>query len=129
MCIRDRGGAPAPTISAVDNDSLPAYLQLRSCAVASLSKLCVASEEFCNKNLKLLFTILSSVEESWVVKTNTITALGDLLCVYPNALEPYLSLEVSGFYALLQDPDVRVRSVTVQVCTCLLYTSPSPRDS
>ena len=104
----------------VDPVVAPAYLQLRSCAVASLAKLCVASEEFCNKHLKLMFTILSSPSESWVVKTNTITALGDLLCMYPNALEPYLSLEVSGFYALLQDPDVRVRSVTVQVCTFLV---------
>lgn len=93
---------------------------VRISACTALTRLCIASEEFCAKHLRLLFTILSSKKEHWAVKTNTIIAMGDMLCVFPNTLEPYLELETTGFYALLSDPDVRVRSITVQVCTFLI---------
>eukprot|EP00744_Colponema_vietnamica_P010729 GILI01015128.1.p1 GENE.GILI01015128.1~~GILI01015128.1.p1 ORF type:complete len:561 (-),score=145.16 GILI01015128.1:109-1602(-) len=93
---------------------------VRIAACTALTKLCIASEAFCAKHLRLLFTILSSKKEHWAVKTNTIIAMGDMLCVYPNTLEPYLELDTTGFYALLSDADVRVRSITVQVCTFLI---------
>ncbi|ORC88224.1 putative condensin subunit 1 [Trypanosoma theileri] len=92
----------------------------RVSAVMALSELMVVSDTFCEKNLDLLFNIVSDKRESWVVKTNTVIALGDLACVHPNLLGPYLKLPTTGFFKLLNDDDLRVRAVTIQVCSHLV---------
>ncbi|PWU94518.1 putative condensin subunit 1 [Trypanosoma cruzi] len=92
----------------------------RVCAVMALSELMVISENFCEQNLNLLFAIVSEKRESWVVKTNAVIALGDLACVHPNLLAPYLKVPTTGFFRLLNDDDLRVRAVTIQVCSHLV---------
>ncbi|RNC37084.1 condensin subunit 1, partial [Trypanosoma cruzi] len=92
----------------------------RVCAVMALSELMVISETFCEQNLNLLFAIVSEKRESWVVKTNAVIALGDLACVHPNLLAPYLKVPTTGFFRLLNDDDLRVRAVTIQVCSHLV---------
>ncbi|KAH9600768.1 Condensin complex subunit 1 [Trypanosoma melophagium] len=92
----------------------------RVSAVMALSELMVVSDTFCEENLDLLFNIVSDKRESWVVKTNTVIALGDLACVHPNLLGPYLKLPTTGFFKLLNDDDLRVRAVTIQVCSHLV---------
>ncbi|KAG8344116.1 putative non SMC mitotic condensation complex subunit 1 putative condensation complex subunit 1 [Trypanosoma vivax] len=92
----------------------------RVCAIMALSELMIVSDVFCEQNLDLLFSVVSDRRESWVVKTNVVIALGDLACVHPNLLGPYLKLPTTGFFKLLSDSDVRVRAVTIQVCSHLI---------
>ncbi|CAD2222011.1 non-SMC mitotic condensation complex subunit 1, putative [Angomonas deanei] len=92
----------------------------RICAVMCLCNLMIVSEEFCSRNLNLLFTIVANKHEMWVVKTNIVVALGDLACVHPNLLGPYLKEPTTGFFKLLVDDDIRVRAVTIQVCSHLV---------
>lgn len=95
---------------------------LRPAAVLCLSKLMIASSEYATQCMPLLFTIASNVNESWVVKTNTLLAIGDLACVHPNIVDPYMKLKDKGLFALLHDDDNRVRAVTVQICSHLVLS-------
>lgn len=92
----------------------------RICAVVALCQLMVVSESFCSDQLPLLFKIVSCKNEYWAVKTNIVIALGDLACVHPNLLAPFLTSSSSGLFQLLKDDDLRVRSVTIQVCSHLV---------
>lgn len=92
----------------------------RVCAVVALCQLMIVDERFCEQQLQLLFSIVSTSNEDWVVKTNIVIALGDLACVHPNLLAPYLVHATSGLFKLLKDDDLRVRSVTIQVCSHLV---------
>ncbi|GET87352.1 condensin subunit 1, putative [Leishmania tarentolae] len=92
----------------------------RVCAVLTLCQYMIVSESFCSEHLKLLFAIVAEKRESWVTKVNIVVALGDLVCVHPNLLGPYLSVPSTGFFKLLVDEDVRVRAVTIQVCSHLV---------
>nr|CAJ2470021.1 unnamed protein product [Leishmania braziliensis] len=92
----------------------------RVCAVLALCQYMIVNEGFCSDHLNLLFTIVADKRESWVTKVNVVIALGDLVCVHPNLLGPYLSVPTTGFFKLLVDEDVRVRAVTIQVCSHLV---------
>ncbi|KAG5509335.1 hypothetical protein GH5_06427 [Leishmania sp. Ghana 2012 LV757] len=92
----------------------------RVCAVLALCQYMIANEGFCSDHLNLLFAIVADKRESWVTKVNVVIALGDLVCVHPNLLGPYLSVPTTGFFKLLADEDVRVRAVTIQVCSHLV---------
>lgn len=92
----------------------------RICFVVALCQLMIVSENFCSDQLPLLFKIVSSRNEFWAVKTNIVIALGDLACVHPNILSPFLTSPSSGLFKLLKDDDLRVRSVTIQVCSHLV---------
>lgn len=92
----------------------------RVCAVLALCQYMIVSGVFCAEHLTLLFTIVADKRESWITKVNIVIALGDLACVHPNLLAPYLSVPTTGFFKLLVDDDVRVRAVTIQVCSHLV---------
>ncbi|CAC9473638.1 putative condensin subunit 1 [Leishmania infantum JPCM5] len=92
----------------------------RVCAVLALCQYMIVNEGFCSEHLSLLFAIVADKRESWVTKVNVVIALGDLVCVHPNLLGPYLSVPTTGFFKLLVDEDVRVRAVTIQVCSHLV---------
>ncbi|KAK7196462.1 condensin subunit 1 [Novymonas esmeraldas] len=92
----------------------------RICAVLALCQYMIVNEGFCAEHLSLLFAIVADKRESWVTKVNVVIALGDLACVHPNLLGPYLSVPTTGFFKLLVDEDVRVRAVTIQVCSHLV---------
>ncbi|KPI88517.1 putative condensin subunit 1 [Leptomonas seymouri] len=92
----------------------------RVCAVLALCQYMIVNATFCSEHLNLLFTIVADKRESWITKVNIVVALGDLACVHPNLLAPYLSVPTTGFFKLLVDDDVRVRAVTIQVCSHLV---------
>ncbi|KAG5509180.1 hypothetical protein JKF63_06190 [Porcisia hertigi] len=92
----------------------------RVCAVLALCQYMIVNEDFCSNHLNLVFTIVADKRESWVTKVNVVIALGDLACAHPNLLGPYLSMPTTGFFKLLVDEDVRVRAVTIQVCSHLV---------
>ncbi|CUG86946.1 condensin subunit, putative [Bodo saltans] len=96
--------------------------ELRAAAVLCLSKLMIASPDYATQHMPLLFTVASNKDESWVIKTNSLLAIGDLACVHPNIVEPFMKIKDAGLFALLQDNDNRVRAVTVQICSHLVLS-------
>ena len=105
-----------------DTLQLSAKAALRQVAILSLLKLMVASQALCHEHLPLVFAWVASSrsQEPWMNKVNIIIGIGDLLCSHPNELLQYVKMKSHGFFALLADPDVRVRCTAVQVCTHLV---------
>lgn len=68
---------------------------VRECAILALCKYMCVSSSFCEKNLQLLFSLLSSrrredhFEGSQRLRANIIVAVGDLAFRFPNLLEPW----------------------------------------
>lgn len=88
---------------------------LIECAVVALSKFMAVSDEFCEKHLQLLFTIL---QESPLpsVRGNLIIALGDLSFRFPNLIEPW----TAHLYNRLRDVNLDVRKNTIVVLSHLI---------
>ncbi|TMW67725.1 hypothetical protein Poli38472_007397 [Pythium oligandrum] len=84
-------------------------------AVVALSKFMAVSEDFCEKHLQLVFTLL---QESAVptVRANIVVALGDLAFRFPNLIEPW----TSHLYNRLRDVDTSVRKNTAVVLSHLI---------
>lgn len=93
--------------------SAPAELQASS--VLCMAKLMCVQEKFCETNLRLLFSILTSSPES-LVRANAVTALGDLAFRFPNLVEPWNF----RIYAALQDKNDQVRKNTLMALTHLI---------
>jgi condensin complex subunit 1 len=68
---------------------------VRECAILALCKYMCVSSSFCEKNLQLLFSLLSSrnkedqAESRHRLRANIIVAVGDLAFRFPNLLEPW----------------------------------------
>ncbi|GMF35129.1 unnamed protein product [Phytophthora lilii] len=88
---------------------------LTECAVVALSKFMAVSEEFCEKHLQLLFTILQDSPQP-SVRGDVIIALGDLSFRFPNLVEPW----TSHLYNRLRDVDLNVRKNTIVVLSHLI---------
>lgn len=88
---------------------------LTECAVVALSKFMAVSDEFCEKHLQLLFTIL--IESPLPsVRGDVIVALGDLSFRFPNLIEPW----TSHLYNRLRDVNIQVRKNTIVVLSHLI---------
>jgi hypothetical protein len=99
-----------------DADAItPENETLAQSALLSLCKLSAVSSDFCEKQLPLLFTILSRAHNPRI-RALTVIALGDLAFRFPNMVEPY----TSHLYARLRDADTRVRKNTLMVLTHLI---------
>ncbi|CAN8063657.1 unnamed protein product [Agarophyton chilense] len=88
---------------------------LQASAVLCLAKLMCVQERFCESNLRLLFSILSGATDPQV-RSNAVTALGDLAFRFPNLVEPWSS----HIYSSLRDSDERVRKNTLMTLTHLI---------
>jgi condensin complex subunit 1 len=88
---------------------------LRESAVLAFCKICCISSQWCEKNLQLLFTILSEAPEPRI-RANVIIAMGDLAFRFPNLIEPW----TSHLYSRLRDEDVSVRKNALMVLTHLI---------
>lgn len=88
---------------------------LTECAVVALSKFMAVSEEFCEKHLQLLFTILQDSPQP-SVRGDVIIALGDLSFRFPNLVEPW----TSHLYNRLRDVNLNVRKNTIVVLSHLI---------
>jgi len=72
------------------------------------------SSILCESYLPLLFTVLNQ-EQSPVIRTTIMIALGDLAFRFPNSLEPW----TAHMYSKLTDSDINVRHNTLMVLTHL----------
>uniref|UniRef100_M4BXY5 Uncharacterized protein n=1 Tax=Hyaloperonospora arabidopsidis (strain Emoy2) TaxID=559515 RepID=M4BXY5_HYAAE len=88
---------------------------LIECAVVALSKFMAVSEEFCEKHLQLLFTILQDSSQP-SVRGDVIIALGDLSFRFPNLVEPW----TPHLYNRLRDVNLNVRKNTIVVLSHLI---------
>ncbi|KAI0560198.1 Condensin complex subunit 1 [Gracilaria domingensis] len=97
---------------ASDNTAEPI---LQASAVLCLAKLMCVQERFCESNLRLLFSVLSGAIDPQV-RSNAVTALGDLAFRFPNLVEPWSS----HIYSSLRDSDEKVRKNTLMTLTHLI---------
>ncbi len=88
---------------------------LRIAASLSLSKLMLVSSSFCERHLRLLFTLMEKSEEE-ALRANLVVAAGDLSFRFPNILEPW----TPNMYARLRDHSSLVRGNTLTVLTHLI---------
>lgn len=98
-----------------DEEELKSDELLTECAVVALSKFMAVSEEFCEKHLQLLFTILQNSPQP-SVRGDVIIALGDLSFRFPNLVEPW----TSHLYNRLRDVNLDVRKNTITVLSHLI---------
>ena len=87
---------------------------LRESAVLALCRYMSVSSILCESYLPLLFTVFNQ-EQSPVIRTTIMIALGDLAFRFPNSLEPW----TAHMYSKLTDSDVNVRHNTLMVLTHL----------
>lgn len=106
-----RWGTLAARISADEN----ACCKLRASAVLCMTKLMCVQADYCDTNLQLLFTILERASHSHV-RSNAVTALGDLAFRFPNLVEPWST----RIYAALRDEHTQVRTNTLMALTHLI---------
>lgn len=106
-----RYGQLAQEISADIN----APTELRASAVLCLSKLMCVQKKFCERNLRLLFSLVASSTDA-MIRANAVTALGDLTFRFPNLIEPW----TSHIYGWLSDENEKVRKTTLMVLTHLI---------
>ncbi|BES97083.1 Condensin complex subunit 1 [Nesidiocoris tenuis] len=92
-----------------------ASISLQSAAASSLSKMMMVSQEFCENNVQLYFTLLEKAKAE-VVRSNLTFGLGDLIARFPNIIEPW----TSHIYAKLKDSSALVRKNTVVVLCHLI---------
>merc|ERR1712048_681296 len=83
---------------------------LQSSAVLAFTKFMCISSDFCEKNLQILFTLLSKHNDP-SIRANIIIALGDMAFRFPNELDLW-SLHI---YKNLRDENVIVRKNTLMV--------------
>ncbi|XP_019404499.1 PREDICTED: condensin complex subunit 1 isoform X2 [Crocodylus porosus] len=88
---------------------------LSAAAALALGKFCMISAEFCDAQLRLLFTML---EKSSLpgVRSNLMIVAGDLAIRFPNLIEPW----TPHLYARLRDPCHDVRQIAGLVMTHLI---------
>ncbi|XP_059576393.1 condensin complex subunit 1 isoform X3 [Alligator mississippiensis] len=88
---------------------------LSAAAALALGKFCMISAEFCDSQLRLLFTML---EKSSLpgVRSNLMIVAGDLAIRFPNLIEPW----TPHLYARLRDPCHDVRQIAGLVMTHLI---------
>uniref|UniRef100_A0A3P8X2W7 Condensin complex subunit 1 n=1 Tax=Cynoglossus semilaevis TaxID=244447 RepID=A0A3P8X2W7_CYNSE len=91
------------------------HQQLTTAACLALSQYMMISPSVCEKNIRLLFTVLERTSFP-VVRANAVIALGDLTVRFPNILEPW----TQNLYARLSDEVPSVRQTAVTVLTQLV---------
>ncbi|KAL1465177.1 hypothetical protein WDU94_004767 [Cyamophila willieti] len=78
--------------------------RLKSVASLTFSKLMFISLPFCDKHLQLFVTVMEKSPDP-IVRINLLIGFGDLICRFPNLVEPWTSY----LFNILKDEDVSVR--------------------
>ena len=110
-------GSFAPLIVAVCSNEKGRFNDhmVRSAAVLALCKFMCVSSAFCEKHLRLIFTLLERAPEPWI-RSDIIIALGDLASRFPNQVDAW----TPKLYARLRDEDAGVRKNTLMVLSHLI---------
>ncbi|KAL9657457.1 hypothetical protein ABK040_016725 [Willaertia magna] len=108
-----------------DNSNMYKYSLLRKTAILTLCKYMCVSQEVCDSNMRLIFSILLKTPEILSkqamdgyasIRNNIIVSIGDLACRFPNSVERY----IHHLYSCLRDKDSRVRKNTLLVLSHLV---------
>lgn len=91
--------------------------RLQRAASLTIAKFMACSQSYCEKYIRLLFTILEKSEDP-IIRENTIIGLGDLCVRYPNLLDSW----TEKLYAPLNDADVSVRTSSLKVLSRLILS-------
>lgn len=91
--------------------------RLQRAASLTIAKFMACSQSYCEKYIRLLFTILEKSEDP-IIRENTIIGLGDLCVRYPNLLDSW----TEKLYAPLNDVDVNVRTSSLKVLSRLILS-------
>jgi hypothetical protein len=85
-----------------------------SCSM-SLVKMMLLSHKICNPYLELLFSLLKE-SQFQLVKSNLVAGISDLVCKFPNSLEPW----TDHLYIQLKSKNVEIRTNTLKIVTQLI---------
>ncbi|KAJ3223014.1 Condensin complex subunit, partial [Clydaea vesicula] len=88
---------------------------LQTIATLTLSKFMCISSEFCENNLRLLFTILEKCQDP-ITRSNLVIGLGDLAVSFNNLIDE----NIHYIYGRLSDSDLEVQKNTLMVLTHLI---------
>lgn len=106
----------APLVINMCTDAQVKNMLLKKIAILTLCKFMTVSNEFCEKNLQILFTLLTSPTSTSEVRTNIIVAVVDMAVRFPNTVEPW----IHHIYSSLRDADRKVRKHTLMVLSHLI---------
>ncbi|KAJ3394219.1 Condensin complex subunit [Lobulomyces angularis] len=98
-----------------NNNSSFADETLQTIATLTLSKFMCISSEFCENNLRLLFTILEKCQDP-ITRSNLVIGLGDLAVSFNNLIDE----NIHYIYGRLSDSDLEVQKNTLMVLTHLI---------
>uniref|UniRef100_F6PWP3 Condensin complex subunit 1 n=1 Tax=Ciona intestinalis TaxID=7719 RepID=F6PWP3_CIOIN len=90
-------------------------VRVQQTASLALAKFMLVSSKFCERHLRLLFTMLEQSPHEGI-RANLTIAAGDLSVRFPNLLEPW----TSHIYARLNDKSVMVKVYATKVLTNLI---------
>lgn len=97
------------------NDTVFNDKTLLSIAHLTLCKFMTVSSEFCEKNLKLLLTVLEKSKVD-VIRSNSIIAMGDVAMCFNNLIDQ----NIEFLYKRLQDSDKTVKKNSLMVLSHLI---------
>eukprot|EP00898_Chlorokybus_atmophyticus_P002805 jgi/Chlat1/3525/Chrsp23S03800 len=114
---RDFVALYAPIVQAICSKTalLQQHPNLHASVILAMCKLMAIDSEFCDRNLRLLFTIVQN-SPATAVRSNCIIALGDLAFRFPNLVEPW----TEHMYQRLRDTCPGVRKNALMVLTHLI---------
>ncbi|CAK8698150.1 unnamed protein product [Clavelina lepadiformis] len=90
-------------------------VQVQNSAALAFTKYMLVSSEFCERHLRLFFTMLENSPFE-AIRANLTVGAGDLCIRYPNLLEPW----TANIYARLTDKSNVVRIYAIKVLTNLI---------
>jgi len=102
-------------VAVCSSDEKSCDVETRTAAIMALCKCMCISLTFCEKHLRLLFTILEK-SKSARIRALVIVALGDMAFRFPNLLEPWNE----KMYERLTDPEACVRKNALLVLSHLI---------
>ena len=99
----------------VSDISISFILQLQCSAIFALSQLMMVSIQFCERNIKLIISLMTT-HRSQFIRKSCLFVVSDLIMRYPNTLQPWIPY----IFRILRDPCALVRKQALLVLSHLI---------